>query len=378
MRSRSLSRVLPRAAARALPRVVLIVALLGAGGCASIGYYAQAITGHLDIMARREPIDELLAAPDTEPELRRRLGLVLRARRFASEALALPDNGSYLSYVDLGRRYVTWNVIAAEEFSVAARNWCFPVAGCVPYRGYHAEAPAQALAAELAQQGLDVFVNGATAYSTLGWFDDPVLSTMLRWRDTRLVGVIFHELAHQLLWVEDDTTFNESFATFVEREGTGRWLRAHGAPEDIEAYAQSVQRKLQFTALLREVREQLAEVYAGTRSASDKRAAKQAAFMDLRARYAALRRAWGGYDGYDYWFEQPLNNARLALVGTYNDQVDAFAALFAAADADFPRFYAAVREIAALAPEARSRRLHGLSTVGHAGASRARPPVPDA
>ncbi len=354
----------PRRAATLLRRT-LLAALLGAaatglGGCTTLGYYAQAVSGHLDIVSRRQPIDRLLAAEATDPALRERLRSALAARDFASRELGLPDNGSYRSYADIERRYVTWNVIATEEFSVAARQWCFPIAGCVPYRGYYSEAEAEAFAAGLAGQRLDVFVNPATAYSTLGWFDDPLLNTMLAWHDTRLAGVIFHELAHQQVWVKDDAAFNESFAVFVQDEGVRRWLQATATPEDLAAYAERIERRRAFAALLRATRAELATLYASDAGAEAMRTAKESAFARLRAGYADLKRRWGGYGGYDNWFDRPLNNARLALVATYNDHVAGFAGLFERAHRDFPAFYAAVAELGALQPAARAARLAEL------------------
>jgi len=321
----------------------------------------QAIGGHMDIMSRRVPVADVLAG-QPEGELKTRLNLALEARDFASRHLGLPDNGSYRSYVDLPRKYVTWNVIATEEFSVQAREWCFPVAGCVPYRGYFAQASAVEFGERLAGQGLDVHVSGASAYSTLGWFDDPLLSTMLRWRETRLVGVIFHELAHQVIWVENDTTFNESFAVFVQREGVRRWLSDRGADERIVDYEQRVQRQREFVAMLLASRRELSELYAENADAAFTRAGKQRVFEHLRERYADLKHSrWEGFAGYDYWFSEPLNNARLALTATYHDYVDSFAMLFAQANRDFPAFYHSVRTLAALPREERNAALRGLA-----------------
>ncbi|MDH3715968.1 MAG: aminopeptidase [Gammaproteobacteria bacterium] len=339
----------------------MIVAVFGLCGCTTVSFYAQAIGGHVDIMTRRVPVAELLET-QSDGELKKRLELAMQARDFASDRLGLPDNESYRSYVDLQRKYVTWNVIATEEFSVQAREWCFPVAGCVPYRGYFSQAAAHEFGARLSRQELDVHVNGASAYSTLGWFDDPLLSTMLRWRETRLVGVIFHELSHQVVWVENDTTFNESFAVFVQREGVRWWLRERGAAAQIDDYEANLQRQREFVSMLLETREKLAALYAGSADAAATRARKQQIFAQMRENYAALKRTrWEGYSGYDNWFDQPLNNARLALAATYNDYVGSFAQLFMQAGGDFPTFYRLVRALAELPRERREIELHELA-----------------
>ena len=346
---------------RVLRLVALIVAGFGTGGCSTVSFYMQAIGGHMDIMARRVPVAELLET-QADGELKQRLQLATEARDFASRRLGLPDNGSYRSYVDLQRKYVTWNVIATEEFSVQAREWCFPVAGCVPYRGYFSQAAAREFGARLSKQALDVHVNGAAAYSTLGWFDDPLLSTMLRWRETRLVGVIFHELAHQVVWAENDTTFNESFAVFVQREGVRNWLRVRGAAAQIDNYERRLQRQREFVALLLETRAKLATLYENDTDAATMRVAKQRVFEAMRERYAALKNDnWDGYSGYDDWFDQPLNNARLALSATYNDHVESFARLFAQVGGDFPSFYESVQVLAELPAEQRDSRLRELA-----------------
>ena len=340
----------------------LSVPLLGLGGCGTIGYYSQAVGGHLALMRAREPIAALVAAEDTDPELRAQLETLVAARAFAARELALPDNDSYSTYVETGREAVTWNVVAAEEFSLEARTWCFPVAGCVSYRGYFDEAEAHAYAAALAaDEGLDVTVGGASAYSTLGWFADPVLDTMLRGGELRYVGTLFHELAHQVVYVKDDSDFNEAYATFVERTGTRRWLRERGEASRIAAYDASLGRGADFVALLARTREALADLYADeSLSAEAMRAAKGEVFEGMRARYEALKGDWGGYAGYDGWFARELNNARLVAVSTYRRYVPAFAALYAEAGEDIGRFHALVAEVGELPFEERRARLDAL------------------
>jgi len=344
--------------------LALLFVLFGAptlAGCTSVGYYAQAIGGHLSLMRARQPIDELLADPATDETLRTQLQTLSEARRFAIDTLQLPDTDSYRSYAATGKRYVTWNVIAAEEFSVAPMTWCFPVAGCVSYRGYFAEADAEAYAATLADQGLDVTLGGASAYSTLGWFDDPVLDTMLGRSDIRYVSTLFHEMAHQKLYVKDDSNFNEAYATFVEQDGTRRWLTARGQPDRIARYEQSLQRSEAFAALLGDTRAELETLYATERPADQMRQAKAAVFDGMRRAYEALKlEAWDGFAGYDGWFARELNNARLVAVATYRRDVPAFVALMDEAGGDTAAFHRQAAELAALPKEERDERMGAL------------------
>jgi len=336
---------------------LLLSAFLALPGCSHISYYAQAINGQLEISRTAEPIGDVLADPTTDPKLIRQLQLAQRARLFASEELSLPDNGSFRSYADLQRPFVVWNVFAAPEFSVAPVEWCFPIAGCVAYRGYFSEAAAQEAGAALRAEGLDVFVAGIPVYSTLGWFDDPVLNTFLGYPEAELVGIIFHELAHQVVYVPGDSVFNESFATAVEEEGVRRWFARANNPAAYAAWRQAEERKRAFTALLVRTRDRLASVYEGPASIEQRRLGKLRALEEARAEYAALKRAWGGHAGYDKWFtETPLNNAKLISATLYADRVPAFRALLAQS-ADLDRFYASVRALARLPPPEREARL---------------------
>ena len=370
--------------ARALAAVALALsALSGTAGCQAVGYYSQAIGGHLKLMRAREPIEDVIADGSTDPELARRLAALLEARRFAIDVLALPDTDSYRTYAATGRRYVTWNVVAAEEFSLAPHTWCFPVAGCVSYRGYYAEEDAREYADEFAARGYDVSVGGASAYSTLGWFDDPVLDTMLRGGELRAVGTLFHEMAHQRLYVQDDSDFNEAYATFVERRGVREWLAAHGpeagesgagaaagvppGADAIAAYEASLERGEAFAALLADTREALVELYARELDAPAMREAKRVEFERMRARYEALKASWDGYAGYDGWFARELNNARLVAVSTYRRRVPAFAALFEESGRDMRRFHAAAERLGELPAEARAARLDELGAATGAG-----------
>jgi predicted aminopeptidase len=336
--------------------------LLGSGGC----YYGQAVRGHLKIMSDQVPLEEVIEDPATPDETRRRLALIRDARAFASSELGLPDNDSYTRYVDLGRPYVVWNVFAADEFSVEPRRWCFPVAGCVVYRGYFDEAAARRYADRLGGRGYDTHVGGVAAYSTLGRFDDPVLSSMLRWQDYQLAGLIFHELSHQVVYVKDDSQFNESFATAVEEEGLARWLAERGEAGELQAYRDSRRRAGAFSLLIADTRAELSAIYASGLDEHAMREAKAAAFETLRSRYRALREDWGGYAGYDAWFERPLNNARLVPVATYRRYVPAFRALLRDVGGDWPAFYEAARALGELDPQARADRLEALLETGEA------------
>lgn len=345
-------------------RTVSVALLLGlSGGCSTLGYYAQSIDGHLELMGRSRPIERALRDERLDSATKARLKLARRARRYASEVLGLPDNDSYTSYADLGRSYAVWNVIATDPLSVEPRQWCFLFVGCIQYRGYFDKARAEAYADTLRAQGMDTYVAGARAYSTLGWFDDPLLNTMIRQPEARLVGIIFHELAHQVLYVPDDTAFNEAFATTVEREGLRRWYRDRQRPEDFRAYLQSEQHRHEFHDLLLETRAKLQAVYASEQSPTHKRAAKARIFAQLQARYQRWKRQ-AGYEGYDQWMSQPLNNAHLALVATYNDLVPHFHGLLSRLRYDLPDFYAVAAEYAKLPRAERHRRLEAHQPKG--------------
>ena len=341
----------------------LVVALTA--GCASPGYYVQAISGQAEIWVASRPLDEAGKDPAVSAEVRQRLALAARMREFASRELALPDNGSYRKYADLGRPYVVWNVYAAEPLSVKARQWCFPVAGCVGYRGYFSEAAAHAFAKETQGEGYDVYVGGVPAYSTLGWLDDPILNTFLHYPDIELARLLFHELAHQVVYVSGDTTFNESFAVTVEEVGVMRWIARYGTAGQRQAYAGVAERRGDFRALIKETRDRLARLYAGPGSTAEKLAEKVAILARLQTDYRTLRDGrWGGFRGYDRWFAGDINNATLASVGFYHDRVPAFRALLAENGNDLERFYADVRALSLLPPDQRAARLAALSGNG--------------
>lgn len=348
---------------RFLRLLVAVFVASGVAGCASISYYAKSLEGHVEIMAARKNVAGLIKDPATPEVLRAKLKSASAIRRFATEALALPDNSSYRSYADIGREAVTWAVFAAPQFSLAPRTWCFPVFGCVTYRGYFDRKDAAENADELRKQGLDVYVTGVTAYSTLGWSSDPLLSTMLGPDDTFLASLIFHELAHQRLYVNDDSAFNEAFAVAVETSGVRKWLRASGNLAGLRRYEADRRRRADFLGLLATTRDELRQVYQSSRPPEQMAAAKAAAIEKLRARYRLMRnRRWAGYRGYDAWINAPINNAKLAATAVYGEQVPAFLRLFDLCSGDYPRFYAAVRKIGNLPKASRANALETASS----------------
>lgn len=334
----------------------MVVALLGA--CASLRYYAHVTHGESSLLLKRRSVTTVVADPATDPKLAARLALSQQARRFASDRLGLPRNRSYTYYVQLHRPYVVWNVYATPRFSVEAVPQCFPIAGCVAYRGWFDEHKARANAEQLRAQGYDVYIGGVSAYSTLGWFSDPILSSMLRWDDDELVGTIFHELAHQNIYVKGDTAFNESYAMFVEEEGLRQWHGARGEPlgDDHEQAMEDG-----FTKLVLGLRERLKQRYA---SGADERAlgaGKQHDIEDFRARYVAWRdRNWPNDHRYDTWVAQPINNATLLPFGLYDQWTPAFAVLFKQAGGQWPAFYDRVRALAKAPKAAREESLRAL------------------
>ncbi len=334
--------------------LLLVTALVG--GCGDIGYYAQCASGHFDVLARCTPIKKMLVDPDVPSDLKEELKAVQAIRDFASAELGLPENDSYRSYGDLGRPYVVWNVVGAAEFSLSPRQWCFPVAGCVSYRGYFKREQAEAFAATLQENGDEVYLYGVPAYSTLNWFDDPVLNTFLNRPEPYLAGMIFHELAHQQLYVQDDSQFNEAFATAVEIEGVYRWLKSQGRSDQVESYRRQFIQKMKFLALLARVREELAEIYASGGAPEVMRRDKREAFARARKSYDMLKESWGGDGRFDHLMEG-LNNARLASVSTYYELVPSFKRILSEAAGDFPVFYRNVAEIGKLPRAERHARL---------------------
>lgn len=341
--------------------LVVLTALLS--GCGNLAYYAQAARGHLEVMRAARPIGEIVHDPAGDPELRRRLQEVMAVREFASRELGLPDNDSYRRYADLGRPYVVWNVFAAPELSLEPKRWCMLMVGCVSYRGYYAREDAERLAVELRAEGYDTHVGGVAAYSTLGWFADPVLNTFLRHGTLEVARTVFHELGHQLVFVKDDTTFNESFATTVENEGLRRWTIGPAAVAQRAAFEAQRARKAALVALIQEYRGKLRALYADQGPADQQRKAKADLLVALRRDFSALNPGWTGHAGHGKPVEADFNNARLASIGLYNELVPAFEALLREENHDLPRFYRRVRDLAALEESERRNALNRLHPV---------------
>jgi predicted aminopeptidase len=328
-------------------------------------YIAQAAHGQWEVLHDRRPIEAVMSDASTPAALRSRLAAVRDARDFASQQLGLPDNKSYRSFADLKRTFVVWNVVATPEFSVEPVRWCFPIAGCVAYRGYFAEKHAQAFGARLHKRGFDVVVDGVPAYSTLGRFADPVLNTMLIYGDRELAAIIFHELAHQLIYVADDSEFNEAFAVTVEETGLERWLGFTGRKEELIEYRAERSRDFAFNTLFTDRRAQLARLYAAKIPAEAMLERKREQFEALAQDIRDLERRQGRSSGYEEWILAGLNNAHLASVATYFDCVPGFERLLAQEDGDLPRFYAAVRALAREPHAQRHRELCAPSAQGN-------------
>ena len=354
---------------RLLRCLLMAACVLVLSACADARYYLQSVSGHLQMLQAARPVDQWLDDDATEPLLKQRLALAQRIRRFAVSELKLPDNASYQRYADLQRRAVVWNVVAAPAWSLTLKTWCFPVTGCVGYRGYFDEAEARGQALQLQNEGWEVSVYGVPAYSTLGWMNwaggDPLLNTFIRYPEGELARMIFHELAHQVLYVQNDTVFNESFATAVERLGGERWLAAHGSGAARQEYTALETRRHEFRALSQAMRTRLADIYKEKEAlALDGKAwlaIKNRAFEEFRRDYENLKNRWGGYSGYDAWVAG-ANNAAFGAQAAYAEQVPAFEALFERSGRDWLRFYDAVRQLAQLPAQARTLALKKLIT----------------
>jgi predicted aminopeptidase len=330
-------------------------------GCAQFKYYFQAAQGQYALWSDARPIEDWLGDPTTDPKLKARLEKALLIRRFAVKELNLPDNASYKNYAALKRPYVLWNVVATPELSLRPIQWCFPIAGCVSYRGYYSKDDAESYADQLRAEGNDVQIGGVPAYSTLGWFSDPLLSSFINYSDVELARMVFHELAHQVVYAEGDSRFNEAFASAVEEAGVHKWLEMYGNEAMREGYLRYNARRQDFLELLVKHRQLLADNYARKVSDKKKREEKARIFASLKAQYQVLRNgAWGGYAGYDRYFSEHLNNAHLASVATYNDFLPGFRALLAQ-EKTFPRFYVAVQRMKNLSQAERQAQLLQLA-----------------
>lgn len=343
-----------------LLRGLPMLAILLLSGCSSLSYYTQLASGQVALLRAREPVAEIIADPQRDPRLREHLLKSQQARAFASEHLHLPDNKSYRLYADIHRPYVVWNVFATGEFSLEPVTHCFPIAGCVAYRGYYDQGAARGEAALQKLEGKDVYVSGVEAYSTLGWFNDPIISSMMHWGDERLATLIFHELAHQRFYVKDDSEFNESYATFVEEEGTRQWRAARGLPP--ETASSLARRRDQLTHLALDTRDRLKALYAEPLTPELMRQRKAAEFERLRSEYRQLRDSqWGGDKRFDTWVYAPMNNARLLPIGLYDQWVPSFEAVFRQVNGDWPAFFSAVEKIGGLPKDERKAALERLA-----------------
>ena len=362
-----------RAAALAL------AAAAGLAGCGLADYYWQGFAGQAQLLVRARPIDDVLATTD-DKKLAERLERAREIRQFATKELALPDNASYTRYSDVGRPFVVWNVFATPATSMTPRQWCFPVAGCVNYRGYFSEAEAKAEAARLAAEGDDVYIGGVPAYSTLGWFDDPVLSSFIRYPDTALARLVFHELAHQVVYTKDDTQFNESFATAVEEAGVARWIAKQSSVPQREALRAEQERgdrlRAEFRRLIRETRPKLAAVYASKAPEAEKVARKAEILREMRDSFEAAKAIEPSLGAYDRWFAgyegKGVNNASLVAVGLYDDRVPAFRALLAESKGDMRVFYARSKALAAKPKPERNKLLANLAAPQRTASAAAR------
>ncbi|MEO8628678.1 MAG: aminopeptidase [Betaproteobacteria bacterium] len=333
---------------RSLVAGVALLVALSAAGCSTVGYYVQAIEGQFELVHQARPIPQVIADPATPQALQDKLTHALQIRNFASAQLHLPDNDSYRRYADLKRAYVVWNVFAAPEFSITPKDWCFPFAGCVGYKGYFSKAGADQLAADLAKQGYDVYTGGVPAYSTLGWLNDPILNTFIHYPDAELARLVFHELAHQVAYAKGDSTFNESFAVTVEEVGVERWLASNGTLEQRKEFDAAQIRRHGFVQLVTKYRARLADVYAEPLSPELMRERKRMVQMAMRAEYEQLKKSWNDYAGYDAWIGQSLNNAQFASIAIYTQLVPTFQRILRDNDGDLTRFYAQVKRLAGM------------------------------
>ncbi len=346
-----------------LKLIFLIFSAITVSACSSFGYYMDLMAGHSELMEQRMPIKKLLAEKETKPKLRKLLKKSQEIRDFASIELDLPENDSYRMYADLNRRYAVWNVIAAEEFSVQPKKWCFLFVGCLSYRGYFSKEVATEYANELKSEGYDVYVAGANAYSTLGWFDDPLLNTMMYKSEATRAGIIFHELAHQVVYIDDDSAFNEAFATTVEQEGIRRWLERNGDDARYTEYLLNKKRDTQLNQLLQDTRNRLKDLYKIDLTEAVKRKTKKQIFVSMKSKYDQLKKKWGGYNAFDKWMSQDFNNSHLLLIATYHDLVPMFKAILKKEKYNLKRFYIAVEKLGAKNKEERKSELKQLAKV---------------
>jgi len=347
-----------RRAKLAVVGLLCLVMVVCFSGCQEISFYRQAIGGECQILAHQKSIRDLMADPTTPPKLKTKFEQIMKIRQFASDELKLPADGAYLKYTDLHRPYVVWNVNVAPALSLEPKTWWFPVVGEASYRGYFSDAGAHRYAARWEKKGWDVYVDGVDAYSTLGWFRDPLMNTFIYEPEADLAELIFHELAHRRLFVNGDTDFNEAFATEVAAEGIRRWFALSSNPQAYDKHLVNQAHEKQFVQLVMDTRQELEAVYGDERlTEADKLHRKEEIITKLRARYAAVKQTWGGESDYDHWFAEPINNAKLNTVSAYYELRPAFQALLRAKGGDLEEFYGAVAALGKLPLEKRHEAL---------------------
>lgn len=337
---------------------VIVLLLICVSGCSTIGYYHQSISGHFELISKRERIADIVNDPARDEKLIKQLHLVEELRTFASEQLKLPENDSYRSYVQLDKPYITWNVFAAPEFSIALQQWCFLVIGCVPYRGYFDESEANSYAQQLSKQDLDVYVAGVPAYSTLGWFDDPLLSSMLDRGEIVTASYIFHELAHQQFYLKGDGAFNEAFATAVEEIGVLDWLHQQDRSQDAQRYDDWLLQKSIFFEFVKNSRDEFETLYQQEYDPEKMQVEKEILIAEMRRKFANLSSENKHIARYSKWMSGPLNNAQLGAISLYRELVPAFRRIFSLCENDFEKFYSYVETIAKQSEEHRETTLH--------------------
>ena len=335
--------------------ILLMAMMFLLSGCAELAYYGHATVGQIEVISAGEPIEEIIASADTNVETHRQLKLIIEARQFAITELKLPNSDSFRDYADLKRPWVLWNVFATPELSLKTKQWCYPFFGCHDYRAYFNEAYAKQVASELEQEGMDVHIAHSPAYSTQGWFSDPIYNPMLRYDDLTLIGILFHELAHERVYIIDDSELNESFATAVQHEGVRRWLDINNKESEYKNYLYEEKINNEFIHMMIKHRSALQRVYTSELVGEEKRSKKKMIFKDLREHYKKLKQNWGGYAGYDHWFKKPLNNARLAPIGTYNNAVPKFKRLLEIYNGDLNVFYHEVERLSLMSKSEREK-----------------------
>jgi len=340
--------------------LILTFFLLLLTGCAELQYYGHAVVGQLEVVSQRRPIAEVVADPITSDKTRQQLIYIEKAHDYAIDELILPDSDSFRSYSDVGRRYVLWNVFATPTLSLTPKKWCYLFVGCLSYRSYFNHDYAKQVAVELEDKGWDVYIAPSPAYSTRGLFSDPIYSPVLRYENTTIAGILFHELAHEKVFFNNDSQANESFAMTVQFEGVRRWLAKQNKAESYDSYYLSQQRDDEFVAMLLAHRDRLEKLYTSDKPLMEKLAAKRRTFNQIKRDYEKLKISWNGYSGFDGWFNRPMNNAVLAPIGTYHGDVPAFSQLLLENNNSLVDFYQAAESLAAQDAKVRRKKLNSL------------------